>query len=156
LENTFSIGSSRVFIPGKYRIAPPRVNRAKVALPAARFTAPTLAFFHRIATLGEFHGSPAYAVRKAREVVEAHMRSFALARIMRLRIGRGTDSEGSPLFPHGENGMELELMVEGGMPERDVIVAATATNAEIPGISHNAGTLEAGKIAGVLRRSISL
>ena len=111
---------------------------------------PTLAYFHRIATLGESHGSPAYAVRKAREVVEAHMNSFALALRMKLRIGMGTDFEGSPLFPHGENGMELELMVQGGMSASDVIVAATATNAAILGIEKKLGTIETGKIADLI------
>jgi len=111
---------------------------------------PTLAYFHRIATLGESHGSPAYAVRKAREVVEAHMNSFALALRMKLRIGMGTDFEGSPLFPHGENGMELELMVQGGMPAGDVIVAATATNAAILGIEKKLGTIATGKIADLI------
>ena len=111
---------------------------------------PTLAYFYRIATLGEGLGSPAYAVRKAKEVVEAHMKSFALAMDMGLRIGMGTDFEGSPLFPHGENGMEVELMVQAGMPERDVIVAATATNAAILGIDKKVGTIEAGKIADLI------
>jgi len=111
---------------------------------------PTLAYFHRIATLGESHGSPAYAVRKAREVVDAHIKSFALALGMKLRIGMGTDFEGSPLFPHGENGMELELMVQGGMSAGDVIVAATATNAAILGIEKKLGTIETGKIADLI------
>ncbi|MBI4529687.1 MAG: amidohydrolase family protein [Deltaproteobacteria bacterium] len=111
---------------------------------------PTLAYFHRIAALGEGQGSPAYAVRKAHEVVEAHMKSFALALRMGIRIGMGTDFEGSPLFPHGENGVELELMVQGGMSERDVIVAATATNAAILGIQQKVGTIEAGKAADLI------
>ena len=111
---------------------------------------PTLAYFHRIATLGESHGSPAYAVRKAREVVDAHMKSFALALRMKLRIGMGTDFEGSPLFPHGENGMELELMVQGGMSAGDVIVAATATNAAILGIEKKLGTIATEKIADLI------
>ena len=111
---------------------------------------PTLAYFYRIATLGEGLGSPAYAVRKAKEVVEAHMKSFALAMRMGLRIGMGTDFEGSPLFPHGENGMEVELMVQGGMPAGDVIVAATATNAGILGIDKKVGTIEAGKLADLI------
>jgi imidazolonepropionase-like amidohydrolase len=111
---------------------------------------PTLAYFYRIATLGEGLGSPAYAVRKAREVVEAHMKSFALAMRMGLRIGMGTDFEGSPLFPHGENGMEVELMVQGGMSAGDVIVAATATNAGILGIDKKVGTIEAGKLADLI------
>lgn len=111
---------------------------------------PTLAYFHRIATLGESHGSPAYAVRKAKEVVEAHLKSFALAMRMGLRIGMGTDFEGSPLFPHGENGMELELMVQGGMSAGEVIVAATATNAAILGIEKKLGTITTGKIADLI------
>jgi imidazolonepropionase-like amidohydrolase len=111
---------------------------------------PTLAYFYRIATLGEGLGSPAYAVRKAKEVVEAHMKSFALAMRMGLRIGMGTDFEGSPLFPHGENGMELELMVQGGMSAGDVIVAATATNAAILGIEKKVGTIATGKIADLI------
>jgi imidazolonepropionase-like amidohydrolase len=111
---------------------------------------PTLAYFHRIATLGDGLGSPAYAVRKAKEVVEAHMKSFALAMRMGLRIGMGTDFEGSPLFPHGENGTEVELMVQGGMLEGDVIVAATATNAAILGIDKKVGTIEPGKIADLI------
>ena len=111
---------------------------------------PTLAYFHRIATLGEGLGSPAYAVRKAKEVVEAHMKSFALAMRMGITIGMGTDFEGSALFPHGENGAEFDLMVDGGMAERDVIVAATATNAAILGIEQKVGTIETGKFADLI------
>ena len=111
---------------------------------------PTLAYFYRIATLGERFGSPAYAVHKAKEVVEAHMKSFALAMQMGITIGMGTDFEGSPLFPHGENGMEFDLMVKGGMAARDVIVAATATNAAILGIDQKLGTIETGKLADLI------
>jgi imidazolonepropionase-like amidohydrolase len=111
---------------------------------------PTLAYFYRIATLGEGLGSPAYAVRKAKEVVEAHMKSFALAMRMGITIGMGTDFEGSALFPHGENGAEFDLMVDGGMAERDVIVAATAINAAILGIEQKVGTIETGKLADLI------
>jgi imidazolonepropionase-like amidohydrolase len=111
---------------------------------------PTLAYFYRIATLGESLGSPAYAVRKAKEVVEAHMKSFDLAMRMGITIGMGTDFEGSALFPHGENGAEFDLMVQGGMAERDVIVAATATNAVILGIEQKVGTIETGKLADLI------
>jgi imidazolonepropionase-like amidohydrolase len=41
-------------------------------------------------------------------------------------------------------------MVEGGMAERDVIVAATATNAAILGIEQKVGTLETGKLADLI------
>jgi imidazolonepropionase-like amidohydrolase len=89
-------------------------------------------------------------VRKAKEVVEAHMKSFALAMRMGITIGMGTDFEGSALFPHGENGAEFDLMVDGGMAERDVIVAATAINAAILGIEQKVGTIETGKLADLI------
>lgn len=59
-------------------------------------------------------------------------------------MGFGTDFEGSPLFPHGGNAMEFELMLQTGMSATHAITAATRTNAEILG---QVGTLEAGKIA---------
>lgn len=111
---------------------------------------PTLSYFHRIATLGDKYGAPSYAIGKAREVVEAHLKSFTLALDKGLRIGMGTDFEGTLLFPHGENAVELELMVRGGMSESDVIVAATATNAAILGIEKKIGTIEAGKVADLI------
>ena len=78
------------------------------------------------------------------------MKSFALAMRMGITIGMGTDFEGSALFPHGENGAEFDLMVDGGMAERDVIVAATATNAAILGIEQKVGTIETGKLADLI------
>jgi imidazolonepropionase-like amidohydrolase len=69
---------------------------------------------------------------------------------MGLTIGMGTDFEGSALFPHGENATEFELMVQGGMAERDVIVAATATNAAILGIERKVRTVETGKLADLI------
>jgi imidazolonepropionase-like amidohydrolase len=111
---------------------------------------PTLSYFYRIATQGEQHGAPGYAIRKARDVVDAHLASFAMAYRMGVRIGMGTDFEGSPLFPHGENAMELELMVQGGMPAGEAIVAATGTNASIIGWQDKIGTLEPGKFADLI------
>ncbi len=62
----------------------------------------------------------------------------------------GTDFEGTPLFPHGENAVEFELMVRGGMSESDVIVAATSTNAAILGIEKDIGKIEVGKVADLI------
>ena len=41
-------------------------------------------------------------------------------------------------------------MVDGGMAERDVNVAATSTNAAILGIERKVGTVEAGKLADLI------
>ena len=51
------------------------------------------------------------------------------------------------LFPHGDNAMEFDLMLQTGMSVSQAITAATRTNAEILGLERQVGTLEAGKIA---------
>jgi imidazolonepropionase-like amidohydrolase len=90
---------------------------------------------------------PPYAVRKAKEVLEDHRRSFQLAVERGVRIAMGTDTG---VGPHGSNAEELQRMVEGGMSPMQAIVATTKTAAECSRIGHLTGTLEAGKRADVL------
>jgi imidazolonepropionase-like amidohydrolase len=87
---------------------------------------------------------PEASVAKAREVVEIHRASFARAVEAGVRIAMGTDSG---VTPHGENLRELALMVEGGMTPMQAIVATTRSAAELMGLEHELGTLEAGKRA---------
>jgi imidazolonepropionase-like amidohydrolase len=90
---------------------------------------------------------PPYAVRKAREVKEAHVQSFRLAVEQGVRIAMGTDTG---VGPHGTNAEELALMVEGGMTPMQAIVATTKTAAECARLDHLTGTLEPGKRADLL------
>ncbi len=53
------------------------------------------------------------------------------------------------VFPHGENAKELELMVEYGMDEMEVLKSVTAVNAEVFGLD-NLGRLEPGYLADVV------
>ncbi|SDE50868.1 Imidazolonepropionase [Paracoccus isoporae] len=62
-------------------------------------------------------------------------------------IAFGTDSGVSP---HGENARELELMVEAGMSEQEVLEAATTTAAEHIQMAEDIGTLEEGKFADLI------
>jgi imidazolonepropionase-like amidohydrolase len=87
---------------------------------------------------------PEASVAKAREVAEIHRASFARAVEAGVRIAMGTDSG---VTPHGENLRELALMVEGGMTPMQAIVATTRSAAELMGLEHELGTLEAGKRA---------
>lgn len=71
-------------------------------------------------------------------------------------IGVGTDS-GTPMNFHNESmWREMEALVESGMSEREVISAATKTNAEILsslqllGGKRDTGTVEAGKRADII------
>ncbi len=90
---------------------------------------------------------PPYAVRKAKEVLGDHKRSFQLAVERGVRIAMGTDTG---VGPHGTNAEELQRMVEGGMTPMQAIVATTKTAAECTRIGHLTGTLEIGKRADVL------
>jgi imidazolonepropionase-like amidohydrolase len=56
----------------------------------------------------------------------------------------GTDTG---VTPHGENLMELALMVEGGMTPIEALVATTRTAAELMGLDSDFGTVESGKVA---------
>ncbi|HEV2250550.1 MAG TPA: amidohydrolase family protein [Candidatus Limnocylindria bacterium] len=87
---------------------------------------------------------PPYAVRKAKEVVEAHQRSFRMAVEMGVRIAMGTDTG---VGPHGTNAEEIALMVENGMTPLQALVATTKTAAECARVDTLVGTIEPGKRA---------
>jgi imidazolonepropionase-like amidohydrolase len=87
---------------------------------------------------------PEASIRKAEEVVEAHRDSFSRAVQAGVKIAMGTDSG---VTPHGENLMELTLMVEGGMTPLEALTATTRTAAELMGMADRLGTVEAGKVA---------
>jgi imidazolonepropionase-like amidohydrolase len=90
---------------------------------------------------------PPYALRKTKEVIEAHRASFRLAVERGVKIAMGTDSG---VGPHGSNAEELQLMVELGMTPMQAIVAATGTAAACACLGHLTGTLQPGKRADVL------
>ncbi len=91
---------------------------------------------------------PEWAVRKAREVVEAHRESIARAHRAGVRIAMGTDCG---VAPHGTNLREIGLMVElAGLSPMEALVAATGDAARCLGLQDEIGTLEPGKRANVV------
>lgn len=70
--------------------------------------------------------------------------TFARAYKEGVKIAFGTDSGVSP---HGDNGREFALMVEGGMPAMETIQAATMEAAKLLRIEEELGSVEPGKIA---------
>ena len=90
---------------------------------------------------------PEYAVRKAREVIEAHRESIAQAHAAGVRIAMGTDCA---VTPHGTNLRELGLMCGVGFSPMEAIVASTKTAAECLGWQADIGTLAVGKFADVV------
>jgi imidazolonepropionase-like amidohydrolase len=64
-----------------------------------------------------------------------------------VKVAMGTDA---PLYPHGRNLRELELMAECGMSPEAVLHSATLSAAELMGVADELGSLEAGKRADVV------
>lgn len=122
-----------------------------IAMMKERGTAliPTLVAPHHIVKGGLAAGIPAYAVEKANRIIDAHHHSFRMALAAGVKIGMGTDA-GTPLNRHGDNSLELQLLVENGMSPEQALLAATKVNSEIADRAHLIGTLEAGKLADVL------
>ncbi|MEV5302229.1 metal-dependent hydrolase family protein [Amycolatopsis methanolica] len=61
-----------------------------------------------------------------------------------VRIAMGTDA---PLYPHGENLLELELLVEHGLSPAEALHAATLSAAELMGLESTLGSITPGKRA---------
>ena len=73
--------------------------------------------------------------------------NFAKAHAAGVNVAYGTDSGVSP---HGTNAEEAVLMVEAGMTEMEVLVAATVNAADLIDKSEALGTIEAGKFADII------
>jgi imidazolonepropionase-like amidohydrolase len=67
-----------------------------------------------------------------------------------VKIGFGTDTGPPARFPGFFEHMEMQLMVESGLPAARVIQAATRDSAEFLGVSKDLGTLESGKWADLI------
>jgi imidazolonepropionase-like amidohydrolase len=62
-------------------------------------------------------------------------------------IGMGGDVG---VYPHGENVIEMELMVEYGMKPVDVLKAATSINAKALHMEQQVGMLKPGMLADII------
>jgi imidazolonepropionase-like amidohydrolase len=74
-------------------------------------------------------------------------KSFKEAIASGVTIGMGGDVG---VFPHGENALEMELMVEYGMKAMDVLKAATSVNARAFHLDNQVGSLKEGLKADLL------
>ena len=115
------------------------------------FLIPTLSIKEQISSKGEKYGVPEWGIKKLKMLQELHGDYIKKAKAKGVKIAVGTDFSSKPLFPLGENAMELELLVkQEGFTPLEAIVAATKTSAEAIMMDDKIGTIEVGKLADVI------
>lgn len=121
----------------------------ELMLERKAFLVPTLNAPYQILKAGVKKGVPPFAVEKSKAAAKAHFQSVKKAREAGVPIAMGTDA-GTPFNAHGENAMELELLMRVGMTPMEAIQAGTKIAAEVLGLQESIGTLERGKRADLL------
>lgn len=121
----------------------------RLMLQKDAYLVPTLVAPQAVIEFAQEHPDllPPVMADKAVGVIDAHRRSFRLAVEAGVKIAMGTDSG---VGRHGENGRELQLMVEHGMTPMQAIQASTANAAHLLHLSEQLGTLEVGKLADII------
>ena len=112
------------------------------------YMVPTISAGKRVAKNAEIPGYfPEVVAAKAKEIGPISQKTFAKAYKRGVPIAFGTDAG---VFPHGENAMEFQFMVEAGMPAMDALQSATITNAELLGMGEELGQLKKGFLADIV------
>ena len=112
------------------------------------YLVPTLTAGAEVAEKAEVPGFyPDIVVPKARAIGPQIQGTFSKAYKAGVNIVFGTDAG---VFPHGENGKEFELMIQGGMPEMEAIQCATTTAARVLKVDDELGSVEEGKLADII------
>lgn len=126
-------------------------------MPTAEFLAerqiplvPTLSWFHILDQRGEESGAPDWLVARARKWMADRDHAFEAALRHGVRLAMGTDCGGESFFRHGENGLELELMVAAGATPMQALVSATYEAARALAIDDKVGSLRRGMIADLI------
>ncbi len=119
----------------------------RAMLERGTFLVPTLAAVRNIVANRD-KGIPAWAVEKAERVFEIHKASFKRFYEAGGKIALGTDA-GTPFNLHGENALELQYMVDGGMTPLDALRSGTSLAAELLDLPQM-GVVKAGAQADLL------
>ena len=91
-------------------------------------------------------GNPVAQV-EAREFRQHHVETVQQAMRLGVRVVAGTDAGG---WFHGNNSIELDMLVDAGMTPMQAIVSGTGEAAACCGLGGDLGTLEPGKLADVI------
>jgi imidazolonepropionase-like amidohydrolase len=118
---------------------------------AGTFLVPTnCALTQLLANPGIMSDMPAHLRARMQRYHKVHSDAVRLAHRLGVPIAMGTDA-GTPGNHHGENAVEIALMVEeAGMTPAQAIACATANPAKLLRQESNLGSLEAGKYADIV------
>jgi len=106
------------------------------------YLVPTLYTLDYIIEEGPAHGTPEYAVNKARAMVELQRANLRKAYQEGVKFAYGTDAA---VIPHGLNAKDFAILVEQlGVPPMDAIRMATTSAADLVGIADKAGAIRPG------------
>ncbi len=124
----------------------------KLARQKDAIVIPTLSIVEHIMIYGREIGIPEWGLKKCEQVYKAHVENIRLAYSHGVKLATGTDFLGGvKAFRHGDNALEIILMVEKiGMTPMEAIVAATKNAAEAVGLLDTTGTIEPGKLADLI------
>ena len=123
---------------------------AEIMARAGVWLVPTLAVSASCDYL-EKHNNPPYHIAKIRAIGKQHMQSAGNAIKAGVKIAVGTDLLPSdPLDGTNATFREVELLVDAGMTNLEAIRAATLSSAQLCGVDHITGTLEADKEADII------
>ena len=119
---------------------------AELMASSGTFLVPTLITYEKIHEQGEALGMPADQRRKVVDVIDAGLDSLTLARRAGVQIGFGTDLLGE-LQRHQNEEFRVRAKVEDPI---DTIRSATTVNADLLGLTGEAGTVAPGAQADLL------
>lgn len=106
----------------------------------------TSAAVRNVVHFGTESGIQPDVVRKAKQGLESHVRTFQHAWKTGVKLAMGTDS-GVPFTRHGNNLDELVYLVEMGLSPMEAIQTATLNSARLLKMDHLIGSVEEGKLA---------
>src|SRR5258707_6636500 len=109
------------------------------------FLTPTLMATEWI--MSKLENYPPALQAKAKAAAAARSDMFRNAVRLGVKISFGTEAA---VFPNGQNAKEFALMTGLGMAAIDALKSATSNDAELLGIAQKVGTLEKGKLGGII------
>lgn len=107
---------------------------------------PTLVAPYFIVESGIAKGVPQYMIDKSKQMMDDHMKSFALAQRAGVKIAMGTDA-GTPFNAYKDTYFECVLMCRSGMSEQHALYSATRNAADLLGVSDCYGSFTPGTFA---------